>query len=70
MNELDPDLISSDPIPPEDNGRAPLAYENTEFLNSPDGRLVRIRRGDGTTSTHLGVQVGRAREESTRQAHG
>ena len=42
MNEFDPDLISSDPIPPEENGRAPLAYENTEFLNSPDGRLVRI----------------------------
>ena len=32
MNEREPDLLE----------RAPLAYENIEFLNSPDGRLVRI----------------------------
>ena len=30
------------PHPPEAEPRAPLAYENPEFLNSPDGRLIRI----------------------------
>jgi uncharacterized protein (TIGR00730 family) len=28
--------------PPEELERAPLAYENPAFLNSPDGRLIRI----------------------------
>jgi hypothetical protein len=32
MSRRDPDLLE----------HAPLAYENTEFLNSPDGRLMRI----------------------------
>jgi uncharacterized protein (TIGR00730 family) len=30
------------PIQPELLARAPLAYENEEFINSPDGRLLRI----------------------------
>ena len=28
--------------PPEPLASAPLAYENPDFLNSPDGRLFRI----------------------------
>jgi uncharacterized protein (TIGR00730 family) len=29
-------------VEPDELDQAPLAYENTEFLNSPDGRLLRI----------------------------
>ena len=31
-----------EPAMPPQLDRAPLAYENPEFLNSPDGRIVRI----------------------------
>jgi uncharacterized protein (TIGR00730 family) len=30
------------PLPPDALEKAPLAYENQEFLDSPDGRLIRI----------------------------
>ena len=30
------------PEVPDELEEAPLAYENSEFLNSPDGRLLRI----------------------------
>jgi uncharacterized protein (TIGR00730 family) len=30
------------PVEPDELEEAPLAYENSEFLNSPDGRLLRI----------------------------
>jgi uncharacterized protein (TIGR00730 family) len=38
------DASSSKPAaaPPESLGRSPLAYENAPFLNSPDGRIIRI----------------------------
>ena len=39
-NESVPDLASNGTPPPLD--RAPLAYENTAFLNSAEGRLIRI----------------------------
>ena len=35
-------MIPSDPNQPDFLERAPLAYENPDFLDSPDGRLVRI----------------------------
>ncbi len=37
MNTDDDDLLSPPPL-----GKAPLAYENPAFLNSADGRLIRI----------------------------
>ena len=38
-NAPDPKLSAENPDPLES---APLAYENDEFLNSPDGRMLRI----------------------------
>src|SRR5258708_4390730 len=32
----------SNPTPPPDRGRRPVAYLNQEFLNSPDSRALRI----------------------------
>jgi len=36
------DEIASQMAPPESPAKAPLAYENPAFLNSPDGRIIRI----------------------------
>lgn len=41
MNDGTPDLPKA-PKLPADLSIAPLAYENSEFLNSPDGRILRI----------------------------
>ena len=40
-SDLAPDPVE-EPLPPEALASAALAYENPEFLNSADGRLVRI----------------------------
>jgi uncharacterized protein (TIGR00730 family) len=42
---VDKETLENDPLTPEipdELDQAPLAYENAEFLNSPDGRLLRI----------------------------
>ncbi len=39
-DRLDQETIAQEE--PDELDQAPLAYENTEFLNSPDGRLLRI----------------------------
>ncbi len=36
------DLLKKDDKNPDDGKIAPLAYENPQFLNSPDGRILRI----------------------------
>jgi uncharacterized protein (TIGR00730 family) len=41
-DDRDSDLASPDPGHPGALERAPLAYENPAFLNSPDGRIIRI----------------------------
>lgn len=37
-----PPEITPEPVSAEENQRAPLAYENERFLNSPDARALRI----------------------------
>jgi hypothetical protein len=42
---VDKETLDNEPMTPEvpdELDSAPLAYENAEFLNSPDGRLFRI----------------------------
>ena len=42
LTSLDGDALKKDETKPEHGQIAPLAYENPLFLNSPDGRILRI----------------------------
>jgi len=42
LASLDGDPLKKDESNPEHGQIAPLAYENPLFLNSPDGRILRI----------------------------
>ena len=41
--DVDKEVNKTEPMEtPKELESAPLAYENSEFLNSPDGRMLRI----------------------------
>jgi uncharacterized protein (TIGR00730 family) len=76
-------MLEDDPVPgvtpPDPLSKAPLAYENSPFLNSPDGRIIRIlseyseplarfrRERIQDTVVFFGSARFRARDEADRQ---
>ena len=42
IDPIKSDSVKSDPLKSDPLQSAPLAYQNETFLNSPDGRVLRI----------------------------